>query len=258
MRDGPPPYVKLARKAFDKDAGDRFWLEPRSFSKWEAWVDVIQLACFAPYRHATALGVVDLERGEFVASRRFLAGRWRWTEKRVRIWLATCEKGSRLRAQRETAAGTVYLIVKYDEYQSSGPSKGPVKGPPKGHAGAQQGPKREEVKQELLSTMSDSTDVVMAHYLAVHPRRRPSDAGKAMIRRALEKGYTAAELCEAIDGNANDPWHQEKRKHELSYVLRNEEKIDGFRLNAEPVQPIVDEHGCLTPYGERLTRPDRD
>lgn len=29
------------------------------------------------------------------------------------------------------------------------------------------------------------------------------------------------------------------------------------RLTAPPAPPIVDEHGCLTPYGERITRPDK-
>lgn len=78
---------------------------------------------------------------------------------------------------------------------------------------------------------------VLAHYTAVHPKRRPGQKEVGVVRRALALGYTVAELCGAIDGNAGDPWHQEKGKHELSYVLRDNEHIDDFRLRVEATAP---------------------
>lgn len=135
-------HVKIARKTFTNDP---WWLEHREFSRWEAWVFVIQLASFKTYLHATEHGVIPLERGEFVASLRWLADQWGWTVKRVRNWLATAKKGARLRAQRETQAGIVYLIVNYDHYQTPGHSKGTQEGTANGTAGAQQGHKREAV-----------------------------------------------------------------------------------------------------------------
>ena len=112
MTDGPPEgHIKVSRKVFDAEHGDPLWLEKREFSKWEAWIDVIQLAAWKAVKYTTQFGVIALERGEFIASRRHLAKRWRWSEKKVRVWLATLQKGSRLRAQRETESGMVYLIV---------------------------------------------------------------------------------------------------------------------------------------------------
>lgn len=139
-------HIKLARKAFDADQGDPFWHEHRVFSRWEAWVYVLQLAAFSARRYQTKHGPVDLERGEFVASLRTLAAHFKWNLKSVRTWVATCQKGARMKAQRETPAGTVYLIVNYDAYQSAGHSKGTAEGTAEGTDGAQQGHKREAGK----------------------------------------------------------------------------------------------------------------
>lgn len=251
--EAPRGHVKIARKTFESDP---WWLKPREFSPWEAWVDVLQLAAFKGGTFRTDFGVFQLARGEFVASLRWLGARWKWTVKRVRNWLATAQKWARLEAQRETPAGIIYLIVNYDTYQSQGHSKGTATDTPKGTAGAQQGHKIEAGKAvKAVSTATPDEQRVLEHYQHCHPRRRLSEKSVAIVRKALGRGYSADDLCEAIDGNAFDPWHREKRKHELSYVLRDEEHIDGFRANAEPVQPIVDEFGVLTAYGHRLTDP---
>lgn len=118
MRE-PRGHVKIARKAFDPVAGDRWWLEPREFSKWEAWVDLIQLAQWTDFRHVTKYGPVDLKRGEFLASLRWLGERWQWGQERVRRYLKDAEETSRLARQSETRAGIVYHIVNYDAYQGS-------------------------------------------------------------------------------------------------------------------------------------------
>lgn len=75
---------------------------------------------------------------------------------------------------------------------------------------------------------------VLLHYQQVHPRRRVIQNGHVTsrkfvttVRRAL-KSFSPEELKRAIDGNARDPWHQERRKHELTYVLRDPDKISGF------------------------------
>jgi hypothetical protein len=162
--DRPFGHIKLSRKVFDAEHGDPWWNEKRERTKWEAWVDVIQLAAFQPRRYVTRFGPVDLERGEFVASLRWLADRWKWSIKRVRGWLAVGTKQARLRAQRETDAGTVYLIVKYDMYQSAGLGVGTPQGTPEGIDGAQQGHSEgtrdkqlkqvKQLKQEVLASSS--------------------------------------------------------------------------------------------------------
>ncbi len=54
-------------------------------------------------------------------------------------------------------------------------------------------------------------------------------------------------MCEAIDGNAADEWHQHRQKHELEYVLRDNGKIDTFReMAAAAKAPLTDENGIPT------------
>jgi hypothetical protein len=249
--DAPLGHIKLARKLFDAEHGHAFWNEPRVFSRFEAWVDVIQLAAFASYTYHTAhFGSIDLARGEFVASIRWLGARWKWTVKRVRTYLAACEKWAQLKAQRETAAGTVYVIVNYETYQSQGHSRGTAKGTPEGTAGAQQGHKREASKAIQAITTTPDMDAVCAHYTAVHPRRRTGPKDRAAVAKALTLGYSREDLCLAIDGNAQDEWHATRHKHELTYVLRDG-KIDTFIAAGAPVR-LVDASGILTP--EALNR----
>lgn len=115
---------------------------------------------------------------------------------------------------------------------------------------------------QLGLTVAPPSDVqvVLDHYVVVHPRRRPGPKDRKAVAKALTLGYSAAELCEAIDGNARDEWHAKRHKHELTYVLRENGKIDDFRARAETSaaeadMPLVDEFGCFTVHGELVTRP---
>lgn len=114
-------------------------------------------------------------------------------------------------------------------------------------------------KREKPAPLAPTPDEqrVLEHYRAVHPLRRTGDAEVKVVRKALALNYTADELIAAIDGNARDEWHVAKRKHELSYVLRNAEKIDTFRAAAVQM-PLVDEAtGALTAAGIAVMRGDR-
>jgi hypothetical protein len=81
--------------------------------------------------------------------------------------------------------------------------------------------------------LSDDEQAVLDHFLAKHPRRRtdPKKA-KRYIGGGL-KHFSVDQLKRAIDGNAMDPWHVKTRKHELSYILRDQEKISEFIEKAD-------------------------
>jgi hypothetical protein len=83
--------------------------------------------------------------------------------------------------------------------------------------------------KRVARAMTDDEAAVLEHYKARHPKRRPHGDKKilAALRRALST-YSVAELCRAIDGNADDPWHQRERLHGLTYILANADRIDGF------------------------------
>ena len=54
-----------------------------------------------------------------------------------------------------------------------------------------------------------------------------------MVVASQLKLYSVGDLCLAIDGNADDEWHRERAKHELTYVLRDAGKVDSFIALAE-------------------------
>jgi hypothetical protein len=83
-------------------------------------------------------------------------------------------------------------------------------------------------------------ETVVAHYVRRHPKRRPGGKDRKLIERHLAT-YSPAELCEAIDGNADDEWAQRTGKHELTWVLRDNGQIDTYRAKADtPAVAIKD------------------
>lgn len=99
------------------DGSDPFWAESREYSRAEAWIDLIQMAAYARHQKITGFAVETIERGEFVASVRFLGARWGWDKMRVSRFIALLEKMGRVARQRDGQHGAVYLLVNYDTYQ---------------------------------------------------------------------------------------------------------------------------------------------
>jgi len=303
MNDGPPTagHVKVSRKVFDAVHGDPLWLEKREFSRWEAWIDVIQLAAWKDSPYHTSSGIVRLRRGEFMASRRYLAKRWNWTEKRVRVWLDFMLDNGRLRTssgptlgpsevsaqQRDSSptpasqgpdsahggaltrahSATVYLIVKYDAYQSTESSKGPVRGPQKGqHSGAEtpeKGPKIEAVKAVRTKKLTDAG--ASAANLEAFPKsvcdaghERWSSSIGAMpygrFRRVLlplyqaqPRCYDAAQLVSAIDAFVEAMTGDDPRWRGKWTVNRFAAELHQWARLGE--QELVDEWGLPTDRG---------
>jgi hypothetical protein len=264
MTAPPRGHFKVARKAYDPVHGDPWCLEPRAYSRWEAWLFLIQLAQWQPeHTRQTKYGLVTSKRGEFVASLRWLAEQFGWSPASVRRFLLDAEKTQRIVKQSEHHAGTVYLIAKYDRYQSGAVEADTDHETDHDTDEKQTRNKNKQEKQgkQNTKTPSESPDVaaVVAHYLTRHPRRSVSAKARALVARVLGGGWTVADVVAAIDGNANDDWHAQKRKHELEYVLRDD-KRDGFREQGEAGgvpeltgPEIVD--GWMSPEFERLTRP---
>lgn len=69
---------------------------------------------------------------------------------------------------------------------------------------------------------------VLDHFTSCHPRRKTGPKDLALVRKRLQDGFSAEQLCQAISGNAQDEWHRQRHKHELSYVLREAGKISEF------------------------------
>lgn len=111
-------YLMLARRSFD----NFLWREERSLSKFEAWLDLLQLAACAPSKSVIRGDVIEIERGELIASLRHLSQRWTWSKDKVASYLNLLTSESMIR--RETRHGqSVLILCNYESYNSSGGPK---------------------------------------------------------------------------------------------------------------------------------------
>jgi hypothetical protein len=121
-RDGKPMgrgHLALSRKMFD--GNDALWEGDEPFDRRSAWIDLLQLAAINPRRRIVGTAVIVLDRGEALASERFLAARWHWTRGKVERFLALLEKLGRI--ARKTSHGSsqvpgIVSIVNYDTYNT--------------------------------------------------------------------------------------------------------------------------------------------
>jgi len=173
-----------------------------------------------------------LKRGQLRASQRFLAARWNWSKKRVHLFLAECVKNGRITTARDESRGNrtpaILTICNYDYFHPLETPEGTATGGANDTAtGGAKGD--ETVRSTSTPTETTSVELVVSAYLALHPRRRVvDDKARKLIGRQLKK-FSVGELIEALEGNASDPWHVERKKHELGYVLRDADHINQSR-----------------------------
>jgi hypothetical protein len=84
-----------------------------------AWLDLCHQASWKGNTRVIGTSVVPLERGEFVASLRWLGHRWRWSPNKVAryLMLLRSKNVTKIVPVRETPKGTVYRIVKYEVWR---------------------------------------------------------------------------------------------------------------------------------------------
>ena len=228
-------HVKLSRKFF---ASDPFWNERRVFSRSEAWVDLIQRAAWKDHTRLVGGAIIELSRGEILASIRFLAEAWNWGEQRVRTFIALLKKMDRILTQRETQAGTVYLLVNYDTYQGGNAESDTADNTPITHRQHTHNTKRSSkaVKAGKETTLSgrtpDPVQQVFQHWQSVsgHQRSTLTKDRRAKIKARLQS-YSAEDLCSAIENACADPFMQGDNDRQTRYdfpetILKTDAKVD--------------------------------
>lgn len=119
-------YIKIARKFFESEE----WTAPRKFSEQEAWLDMVQLACFTDHElRLSNGGSITLYRGEFYYTMRQLAKRWGWSLGAVQRYFARLAEGDNPRIERivrdtrfdtpsDTPSDTGIIVVRLCNYNS--------------------------------------------------------------------------------------------------------------------------------------------
>lgn len=110
-------FIPISRRLFEH----QFWHEKRAFSKFEAWIDLLQSARFEDNRQLVGNKFIEVRRGQLLASLRYLSERWQWSTKKIGSFLELLvEDGMILKEIPKDTGQTVITICKYEKYNSMG------------------------------------------------------------------------------------------------------------------------------------------
>lgn len=118
-------YIRLSRTFFDNP----LWTEPREYSRAEAWLDLIQVARFEAERKMLNGRVIDVQRGEIRASRRYLEKRWRWGSTKVTNYLKMLELEEMI-TTKQTNGQTILMLCNYELYNGTQTTEQTIDKPP--------------------------------------------------------------------------------------------------------------------------------
>lgn len=106
-------YIPISRRLFEHP----FWCEERIYSRFEAWLDLIQSARFEDTKQLIGNRMIEVKRGQALVSLRFLAGRWQWSTKKVNAFLDLLIQDKMITKETPKETGqTVITICNYDKY----------------------------------------------------------------------------------------------------------------------------------------------
>ena len=109
-------YIPISRRLFEH----QLWCEERVFSRFEAWLDILQSARFEDTKQLIGNRLIEVKRGQMLVSLRFLAGRWQWSTKKVNAFLDLLIQDKMIIKETPKETGqTVITICNYDKYNFS-------------------------------------------------------------------------------------------------------------------------------------------
>ncbi len=150
-------YIKLFRKFFLEH---EFWLEDRTYSKAEAWIDLIYCARWGkePKQMIDKRGSYVLEFGDIYISYRYLGKRWSWSKNKVDSVLAHLAKRKSITYKKRDSHRTIINITNlrtYIEWENGKKdSERTVKGQGKDSEGTKKKTEKER-KEKIYSSFFD-------------------------------------------------------------------------------------------------------
>ena len=127
------------------------FFEGDEFSRRDAWLWLVANAAWKTHHVRTRGGVIELQRGQVPVAREHLATVWKWTPKRVRIYLAQLEAAGMLKlGQSNGHFANVATISNYELFQAVLLDREPVVGPVEGQSEASEGPHRTRVTRKPI------------------------------------------------------------------------------------------------------------
>lgn len=104
-------FIQLHRRIQDH------WLyqEKRTFSKFEAWIDMLMMANHKDNKFLLGNELVEVKRGEFITSELKLMDRWKWGKSKTRNFLSLLENDEMI-VKKSDRKKTTITICNYSLY----------------------------------------------------------------------------------------------------------------------------------------------
>lgn len=189
-------FALLWRRYFDHP----FWTERRVFNRAEAWIDCwANMAAHTTHERMIGGRRVVLQRGQFLASERYLETRWRWSRGKVRRFIQAVQDMEMMCVVGDTTDGTIYAIVNYDTYQPRRPTDETTDSTSDGPATDQR-----ETKKAIKAgnTNGPSEDELLFEIAwKAYPRRPNNPKAKALKawNARLREGVEARDMLAGVD-----------------------------------------------------------
>lgn len=105
-------YIKLHRQLQDH----WLWKEDRTFSRAEAWIDLLLLVNHSDAKTVFGTSLINIKKGSRITSIRQLCDRWNWSNTKVKRFLELLQSDGMI-VYKSDAKKTVVTIVNWDLYQ---------------------------------------------------------------------------------------------------------------------------------------------
>lgn len=207
---GEQGFIKLSRRFFKNP----LWKEPRQLSRAEAWLDLICSARFEASKEILNNRVIEVRRGEIIASRRFLEQRWNWGSSKVTNFLEFLKNEGMIN-QRQTSGQTIITLCNYDSYNDLLTSELQENKPPTNHRQTSNKPatnqnkereERKEGKENIISPLSPNGDISPRENSSEEKSDNPVDLNqqyrkkeKSCAKKEKEPNYSFEEFWELYD-----------------------------------------------------------
>lgn len=184
-------FLKLSRRFFK----NILWKEPRTYSRAEAWLDLIYSARFEASKEIVNNRVIEVRKGEVIASRRFLEKRWKWGSSKVINFLSFLENEGMIN-HRQTNGQTIIMLCNYEFYNDSQTNGFQENKPPTNHRQTTDKPpinqnkeckEREEGKENNISLSPDG-DISLSGQQPIE-RKKLKKKREVFIPPSVEEVY---------------------------------------------------------------------
>ena len=122
------------------------WDQDRVYNQGEAFLDLLQLAAFAPFKRVISGKLITIPVGGIAASERFLSERWKWSRTKVRHFLSLLEQDGMVKQEKDQGQ-TVLILCNYAKHSSYINQEKTTEEPPEDHPKTGEEPNKKKRKK---------------------------------------------------------------------------------------------------------------